>query len=121
MAGALWPYGVPWTRQVSPRRRWYRHGRPWEIQHLHLDELTDEAGGWRVSWSARRAGDLVYDTLAEAMATVRWVLAQGGLWSESAGGRWVEVDPDDPERTVDGGPAPWRPGQPDPLRGRSGR
>lgn len=106
----LWPNGLPWTRQASPRRRWYRHGPPWGQQHLHLDELTDDAGGWRVSWSQRRTGDLVYDTLDEAMSAVAWVLGQGGTW--------VEVDPYHPEQVVGDGPAPWRPGHANPLPGQ---
>lgn len=94
VAGTLWPDGVPWDLMAAPRRRWMRRGRPWEAEFINLDELTSGDGGWRVNWTGRtaRRGDLVYDELDEAMATVRWVIDQGG--------DWVEVDPDDARRIL---------------------
>lgn len=87
-------------RPQRNKRRWYRHGAPWEVEHLHLAEFADDPGGWLVSWS-RRHSDLVYGTRDEAMATVEWVFAQGG--------EWVEVDPDDMMRLIGEGRPPVRP------------
>jgi hypothetical protein len=72
-----------------------RRGRPWEAEFINLDELTSGDGGWRVNWTGRtsRRGDLVYDELDEAMATVQWVIDQGG--------DWVEIDPHDARRVLD--------------------
>lgn len=97
----LWTNDAPW-RPLEKRRRWYRHGQPWEVEHLHLDQFVDDEGGWRVAWSQRRHGDLVCLTEAEAMAAVRWVVAQGG--------EWVEVDPGDISRVTGGGRPGWGPG-----------
>lgn len=52
----------------------------------------------------------MYDTLDEAMATIEWVLGQGGTW--------VEVDPRDPQQVIGDGPAPWRYGHANPLPGQ---
>lgn len=69
----------------------------WEEQSLYLAEVTDNEGGWRVSWTAQR-DDLLYDSLDEAMRTVGWVLGQGG--------EWVEVDPIDARRVIGEGRPP---------------
>lgn len=88
-------------RPQRNQRRWYRHGAPWEVEHLYLAQFDDDAGGWWVSWSARKQGNLIYDAKGEAMATVEWVFAQGG--------EWVEVDPDDMMRVIGEGRQPVRP------------